>query len=263
MKYFLADPLALVVAVALIGASMWFGIGAATDWQRYHDEPIELDVGAATHASSEGRQWVSVSSGSWRCDQSIQRGVSTFVPVWAAGGDILVADFQFPVVCGDAIKSPIVGIVEPMPGYLTTDLAAHNLVALNGRGMHLLRVSKKNERDDVRLGVILCSLGVLLAFALFPLRRLTGRFHARNHERLAVAAFAPEESPEANRTVRKHGAMLVVFALGAFFVGEGWVIGGFIPVRWFAAAAVLLGSGMIAFPLRYRRLHRKGWLGKR
>jgi hypothetical protein len=249
--------------VALIGASVWFGIDAANDWQRFYDKPIELDVGSAVAASSEGRQWVSVSSAGWRCDQAIQRGVSTFVPVWAEAGDVLVAEFQFPVVCDVAIESPVAGIVESMPAYLTADLAARGLVALNGQGVHLLKVSNKNERDDVRLGVILCSLGVVLAFALFPLRGLTARFHARNHVRLVAAAFAPEESPEANRTIRRHGAMLVVFALAAFFVGEGWVIGGFIPVRWFAAAAVFLGSGMIVFHLQYRRLHRKGWLGKR
>jgi len=256
LDYFLADPVALVVAALLIAASLWIGAGAFRDWVRFGDAPVQVDVQGAVRTA--GRQWVSISPGEWSCTRAIERGVALMVPAWSPDGTgIVVAEFPVAVDCQSAVLAQVAGIVRPMPSSLANDLISRGLFKATD-SVQLIEASTTNQRNDVRFGVLLCLASVVLAFALFPIRRLSGGFHQRNAERLLAAASAPDGSVEADRAVRKHGLLLLSLAPILFAVTQGRVLMGFVPVSWVSIAIGLLGAALIAFPLEYRRFRRNG-----
>lgn len=258
MKFLKEDPIAVLVAVGLIAAGVFFGREPLREYLRYPSSPLAVDVAGALSAASDGPQWVSVASGDWRCDQLVRRGVSQLVPAWAPDGSLLVADFQDDSECSTRVGSArVTGIVDALPANLRSALVVNGLTAAADANARRLYVSATDEKKDSLLGILICFLGApLLALGMFPARRLVGRFQASTRDRLRQAELAPSESVEANQAVRKHGALLFVFSLISFGVGENWALWGVVPVRWFAVGAGALGAGMLVFPKLYRRLAR-------
>jgi hypothetical protein len=249
-----SKALALLVSAAIVGTFGWLGLVELRDYTTFGDAPRSTSLAGAVAASAEGRQWVRVEGAPWQC-ASLKRDVpggAAFLPASSDDGATIVARFDHPIRCADVAKAPLIGIVEPMASKRAADLRSAGLSLPTDAPLRTLEVCSSCGKDNARLGVLICSLLVLVGLAIYPLRHLVPRFRVRS---LQDAIRAPEaEAPAANRTIRLRGLAILGAGVVAIAFGKGWVIYGVLPVPWFGAFALALGVFMAALPDRYRRM---------
>ena len=249
--------LVLSVRVLFVAGALFLGLGAARDAARFEEEPIATTVDESASMAREGRQWVSVRAGAWRCDEAVVQGIRTLVPARTAAGDLVVARFESQAPCVELTAGPVDGIVElGLDEDIEGELRSAGVVA--GSNACQLDVCTDCGRDNARLGVLICSL--LFGFALvLPWLRRNVSGVAGIRAAMITAAYAkpgPEEAA-ANLKVRMYGALVSVLGAGMFAFGDDWALLAVIPLPWFGVFAIALGVLMIADPDRYRRMMRK------
>jgi hypothetical protein len=204
---------------------------------------------------------VSVEGAAWRCRELLRNvnGGAAFLPASAEDGATVVARFDQPIHCDAVAARPLVGIVEPMAAERAADLRAAGLPLGDGSRLRTLDVCASCGKSNARLGVILCTLLVLVGLFMYPLRVAFQSWGARVNASFRDAIHAPpERAVEADRRVRiRGGATLAVGAL-AVAVGKGWVAYGVVPVRGIGVVAMVIGALLVAFPAGYRRMAARG-----
>ena len=248
------DRFVMVVGAIIAVGAAWLGAGALKDALRFKDAPLPQTVEQAVITAQAGRQWVTVRSDDWRCDETKHLSIITFIPT---GRDALVARSDHPIDCARGAAVGFTGVVE-LPD--ASDLEQMAEAGLRRQGDPVpwqLQVCESCGRDNARLGVVICLGFMLLGVSLGKIRGAIGGFQARFQQGLVSAAREPPNSAAANDKVRLYG--FVTAALGGLMIGLGrdWVIAGLIPLQWFGGGAVLLGCWMLAFPEKYRELLRK------
>lgn len=253
--------LALVGGAALVAIFGTLGVEAWQDYRAFGDTPTPSTLVTAIDASTRGRRWVSVEGAPWRCEQLVRnvRGGAAFLPASAEDGATVVARFDRPIACQAVVAQPLEGIIEPMTAERAADLRAAGLALTSGGRLRTLSVCTSCGRENARLGVIMCAALVLLGLGLYPLRRAYQLVRGNVAHSLQAAIHAqPEQAAVADRTVRNHGALLLVVGVAAFAWGEGYVIYEVVSLRWAGLAVVLLGAWMVSSPGTYRRLAARG-----
>lgn len=250
--------LTLSLSALIIGGALYFGSGAARDALRFPEEPIEMTVTQAALTASTGRQWISILPGAWRCEDEVRLGILHLVPATTAEGALVVARFEGPVACRSVTATKVTGVIDVMDDRVTNSLRAAKVLTYREPSVHQLNVCTSCGRDNAKLGVVICLLFVVFGAALGPLRRMIGGWQQGIVVKLDQAARAPENSEQANDTVRRHGFLVAVFGGLGVAGGAGWVVLGVIPVQWLAGFGVLLGAFMLTFPEQYRKLRRRG-----
>lgn len=250
--------LTFAVGALIIGGALFLGAGAARDALRFPEEPIQMTVTQAALTATAGRQWVSILPGAWRCADEVRLGILRLVPATTTEGALVVARFEGPVSCQSATARPVTGVIEEIDGPVAERLVSAGVLTHREPTVHQLNVCTHCGRDNARLGVLICSLFVLLGVSLGPLRRLIGGWQQGLVTKLDSAAREPANSEQANDTVRRHGFLVTALCGLGVAVGADWVVFGVIPLRWFAGGGAVLGAFMLTFPEQYRRLRRRG-----
>ncbi len=247
----------LFVGALLVGFSLYFGSGAARDTLRFGDQPLPVTLDEATRTAREGRQWVRVAPGGWRCDEAVRRGVQTLVPARSSDGAVVVARFEDLPDCERAVAAPVTGIVEPAleNGVASALVSAGVLGDLQERAVQL-DVCSSCGREDAFLGVVLCSVLGLVGLFFGPLRRRVPNLGAVVDAKMTEAAYA-SDAASANGMVQAYGFAVALGGACCFWFGDGWAIFVVIPLTWFGVFAGALGAFMMTFPERYRTLVRR------
>jgi hypothetical protein len=256
--------LSLVGGVALVAVFGTLGVGAWRDYRTFGDSPTRETLGGAVAASAGGRRWVSIEGASWRCADLVRNlpGGAAFLPASGADGATVVARFDGEIDCAAVSARPLRGIIEPMEAQRAADLRGGGLTLAAEAPLRTLDVCTSCGKANARLGVVMCTLFVLLGLALYPLRRAYRSLRGRADGALREAIHAPPARAEqADRTVRTWGGAALLAGVAAIAVGEGWVAYGVVPVRWIGVVALALGGWMVLSPAGYRRFSARA--GKR
>jgi hypothetical protein len=252
-----SKAIALLVSAAIVGTFGWLGLEALRDYTTFGDVPLSTSLAGAVAASAEGRQWVQVERAPWQCanlKNNVPGGVA-FLPATADDRATIVARFDHSIRCREVAKAPLIGVVEPMASKRAADLRAAGLSLPTDAPLRTLEVCSSCGKDNARLGVLICSVLVLVGLALYPLRHLVPRFRVRT---LQEAIHAPDaEASAANRTIRLRGLAVLAVGVVAIAFGRGLVVYRVVPVHWVGAFAVPLGLFVAVFPDGYRRMAKR------
>ena len=174
------------------------------------------------------------------------------MPAQTGDGAWVVARFDREVSCEGVASAPLTGIIEPMERAQIDRLHAAGL-AVSEERTRQFDVCAFCGRNNARTGLIVCAAFILLGFGVYPLRRayLSWRASSDAVFREAIAPNHPDPQ-RAVRTFRRRGLAIMAGGALCIVVGQGWVVFGVVPVRWFGAGAIALGLLLLVFPAQYR-----------
>jgi hypothetical protein len=254
--------LALVVGAGIVCFAGYFGVEALNDYLAFGDTPTRSSLVEAADAAEKGRRWVAVEGAPWRCDEirgEVPGGVA-FVPA-REGSTIVVARFDHAIDCEATVAAPLVGIVEPMSRSRERDLRRAGLAAPDAARLRTLDVCASCGKSNSLTGVVVCAVFLLVGLGLYPLRRASHEVARRVRGTFDDMVTAPpHRAAEVHKKARLIGLAVVAIGGAGFFLGEGWVAYGFIPVRWIGVVGACFGAWMLVSPASYlavRRKHRR------
>jgi hypothetical protein len=253
----LGKLLALIAGGAIVVVFGYFGIEAWRDYRSFEDAPRHLTMHAAVDASSNTRQWVSLRSGTWRCDAlmtNVPGGVA-FVPATVDDGSIVVARFDHSIDCASVTAAPMTGVLETMDADRARDLRSAGLDLPTGARLRTFDVCAFCGRSNSRLGVIMCALFMLVGLSMYPLMLAYQRAQQHGWRWLLDNIHAPaDRAARARRNLRLLGSGILLGGLSFVLFGQGYELDRLIPVPWAGAVMFLFGAYMVVFPEHYRKI---------
>jgi hypothetical protein len=252
--------ISLVVGAGIVVVFGYFGIDAWRDYRSFEDAPRQLTMHAAVDASESSRQWVSLAGGAWRCDAlmtNVPGGVA-FIPATVDDGSIVVARFDHSIDCNSVTAAPMTGVLETMDADRARDLRSAGLDLPIGARLRTFDVCAFCGRSNSRLGVIMCTLFVLLGLMIYPLRLAYQRGAQRARRWLLDNIHAPaDRAARARRNLRLLGAVILLSGGSFALFGQGYELDHLVPLPWAGAFMFLFGAYMVVFPEHYRKVSAK------
>jgi len=237
----------IAAGAALVALFGILGMQALNDYRRFGNEPLRGDLPAALSASRDGRQWVTIEGAPWRCEAGVRAGES-FFSARAASGEEVVARFDHDVSCRE-VNASLTGVIEPISPGDYQRVKASGLAQGELGSVRMMSVCTNCGKDNARLGVILCTLFVLLGFAIYPIRLALGRWKGSLYESTHAALHAPaSDEAQAVRQLRLRGLVLAGGAALGLTLGQNYLLDGLIPVPWLSWPILGLAAVYLFFP---------------